>query len=507
MFKNYVEKFNTNDEEHIIQFIPNDKAYEYLMENAPRLECPDKVIEDTFAFRSWTIRKHVKNTNDGFMMTEFLPDVNWSGLHNTINAPFFHHLNEYRWFKNADILLNYVWHFIENKGGNAYKYSTPALTAVYEFLLFTNNENLIKENLDKFEKYFLGWEEKHLTSSGLYWSLDNFDAMEWSISGSTNTDNDYKVVDKWFETLDNSEIKGKALKGLRPTLNAYMYGDAITLSKIFNSVGNEEKANYYREKALKIKKLVDEKLWDGDFYKAIHSEDINDNLSYKDIKPEMNCRELIAYNLWAYCLPDVDKISMFKYLKDENCFKTVTGLTTADKSHPRYLYKFPHECLWNGYVWPYATSQTVNGVISLLNNYKQSVISNKDLYDIIKTYAEMHYIYKDGKKINWIDEEMSPNEHVWTSREILKKLNWSNRKGGYERGKDYNHSTFIDLVMRGLIGVDINAKTLTVNPKIKGIWKWFKVENLTFKKKTYTVYYDEDGTKYNKGVGVIIEEN
>ena len=118
----------------------------------------------------------------------------------------------------------------------------------------------------------------------------------------------------------------------------------------------------------------------------------------------------------------------------------------------------------------------------------------------------MHYIEKDGKTINWIDEVMHPDKLEWTSRTILKNLGWLNNKGGYERGKDYNHSTFIDLVLRGLIGIDVNATTLTVNPRVKGIWKWFKIENLTFKKKTYTVYYDEDGCKFNKGVGVIIEK-
>ena len=178
----------------------------------------------------------------------------------------------------------------------------------------------------------------------------------------------------------------------------------------------------------------------------------------------------------------------------------------AEQSHERFLYPFPHECLWNGYVWPYATSQTINAVIRVLNDYNQSVINSADLYDFIKTYAEMHYIYKDNKKVNWIDEVMSPNERIWTSREILKGLGWLECKGGYERGKDYNHSTFIDLVIRGLIGVDENADTLTVKPRIKGIWKWFKLDNLTFKNKTYTVYYDENGTKYNKGVGVTIEE-
>ena len=46
---------------------------------------------------------------------------------------------------------------------------------------------------------------------------------------------------------------------------------------------------------------------------------------------------------------------------------------------------------------------------------------------------------------------------------------------------------------------------LTVEPRIVGIWRWFKIENLTICRKTYTVYYDEDGSVFGKGAGVIIE--
>ena len=49
----------------------------------------------------------------------------------------------------------------------------------------------------------------------------------------------------------------------------------------------------------------------------------------------------------------------------------------------------------------------------------------------------------------------------WISRTILKRWQkekndqgeeWPINKGGKERGKDYNHSTFCDLIINGLIG-------------------------------------------------------
>jgi hypothetical protein len=49
----------------------------------------------------------------------------------------------------------------------------------------------------------------------------------------------------------------KCVRGLRPTLNSYMFGDAMTLSKIFAEIGNTEKSGHYKSKAEKIKKLMD----------------------------------------------------------------------------------------------------------------------------------------------------------------------------------------------------------------------------------------------------------
>ena len=49
----------------------------------------------------------------------------------------------------------------------------------------------------------------------------------------------------------------------------------------------------------------------------------------------------------------------------------------------------------------------------------------------------------------------------WISRTILERWKkekndkgeeWPMNKGGKERGKDYNHSTFCDLIINGLIG-------------------------------------------------------
>jgi hypothetical protein len=93
----YVDKFNKADNELYKGFISNADAFDFLKNNIPLLDCPDKNIQETYYFRWWTYRKHIKKTKDGFVVTEFLPDVPWAGKDNAISCPAALHFYEGRW--------------------------------------------------------------------------------------------------------------------------------------------------------------------------------------------------------------------------------------------------------------------------------------------------------------------------------------------------------------------------------------------------------------------------
>jgi hypothetical protein len=93
----YVDTFNHHDRVCDGQAISNEAAADWMARNVPLFQCPDKDIEQVYHFRWWTFRKHIRQTPDGFVITEFLPDVRWSGKHNTISCPAGHHFREGRW--------------------------------------------------------------------------------------------------------------------------------------------------------------------------------------------------------------------------------------------------------------------------------------------------------------------------------------------------------------------------------------------------------------------------
>lgn len=490
LLKGYIEKFNANDFENYTPQIENEQAYDFLADRIPFLHCPDQAIEETYYFRFWTLRKHIKKLESGkYVFSEFFEPVPWGGQNNTIVAAVGHHISEARWLADGGKYIeDYALHFLENGNKRAFQYSSWLVTALYEYCRLKGDFSFMLEHFDLLEWYFNGWEseKKQLTSDGLYWIIDNFDAMEFSISGRP--------------------IGGERQPGLRPLLNSYMYSAALILSELSNLKGFDEKADEYAKKAEKLRTLIEERLWDGEFYKSVHADDIESVHSYKDIAPDQNARELLGYVPFIFGLGDKEKaLKSFPLLTDESVFLAKTGLTTADKSHPRYLYSANHECLWNGYIWPFATSQTLDACISVMNKYGNDIISNEDFTMLLSQYANMHYmINEDGKRVNWIDEMMHPDKLVWETREWLYSDKYNPGKGGKDRGKDYNHSTFCDIVIKGLVGVDEENGKLILRPHIPSDWNYLKLENLTFRGKKYDITYDKNGDLYGvKGWNIV----
>ena len=53
LISEYVTEFNATDEELYIQDFPNSAAEQFLKDNVPVFECPDKELEKTYYFRWW----------------------------------------------------------------------------------------------------------------------------------------------------------------------------------------------------------------------------------------------------------------------------------------------------------------------------------------------------------------------------------------------------------------------------------------------------------------------
>jgi hypothetical protein len=167
-------------------------------------------------------------------------------------------------------------------------------------------------------------------------------------------------------------------------------------------------------------------------------------------------------------------------------------------------------CQWDGAVWPFATSIVLGGLANLLRRYNQNVIGRADYYDILRTYARsQHRVLPSGEEIPWICEDLHPDSGIWLARELILQ---GYLPGGTDmnhaliRGKDYNHSTFCDLVISGLVGLQLAADgTIDVDPLVpEDKWEWFCLDQVGFAGHSLCVRYDRTGSRYGGRPGLSV---
>jgi len=467
-FRHYVEQFNADDTEYFPPSIPNAQAWDFLDGNIPLLECPDRDIEEIYYFRWWTYRKHIKKTPDGYVIDEFRPKVSWGGKYNTISCAAGHHIYEGRWLHEPQIMDDYERFWVRG-GGDARKYSFWLADSYYARYLVQPDKGFITGLLDDLVANYVSWQKSHQLDNGMFWQYDVADGMEESICGSRHN------------------------KNIRPTINSYMYGDSVAISKIAEMAGRKGLAEEYRQKALKLKALVQENLWDDQakFFKVLLDDG---NLC--------TAREAIGYIPWYFNLPDAGYEQAWKQLMDPQGFYAPYGPTTAEQRHPGFRLAYVgDDCQWNGPSWPYSTTQVLTALANVLNNYKQDYVGKADYFKTLKIYtASQHLLLDDGSVVPWIDEDLDPYTGQWIAR--LRKLQSASFQKRY-RGKDYNHSGYCDLIISGLIGLRARAdEVIEVNPLLpQDTWDWFCLDNVLYHGRIITIVWDKTGRKYGKGPG------
>ncbi|HRG83483.1 MAG TPA: glycoside hydrolase, partial [Chitinophagaceae bacterium] len=335
-------------------------------------------------------------------------------------------------------------------------YSGWVEDAVFNRYLVNGDKKFVLDLLPDMKVNYAAWESEKKRADGLFWQYDVRDAMEETISG------------------------GRKEKNPRPSINSYMYGNAMALSQLsqLNQYADNPETLLYWLKADSIRKAVESKLWNSqhDFFEVRKEQ--GDTLAA--------VREEIGFIPWYFNLPDTGYNVAWKWLMDKKCFNAPFGITTADRSHPAFRTHGCCNCEWDGAVWPFATSQTLTALANLLNKSQQSYISNTDYFDQLETYVESQY-YR-GRP--YIGEYLDEKTGYWL-------------KGDEERSRYYNHSTFNDLIITGLVGLrPASGNTIVINPLLPdNKWDWFCLDNVLYHGKIITIIWDKTGTRYKKGKG------
>jgi hypothetical protein len=149
-------------------------------------------------------------------------------------------------------------------------------------------------------------------------------------------------------------------------------------------------------------------------------------------------------------------------------------------------------CRWDGPSWPYATSMELTGVANLLHDYPaQSYITAADYRKLLSDFATLQH--KDGQP--YIAETADGDTGKWIY-------------DGFNFSENYNHSSFNDLVLTGLLGIRPQSNdTLVLDPLVSPDWDYFALEDLPYHGHLMTILWDRNGTHYGHGSGLQVFED
>jgi hypothetical protein len=450
-FSNYVAHFNAMEDENVTNFISNANSWKWLRKEIPFFECPDREVDEMYYFRWWSFRKHIEQTNGGFVFTEFLTRPQ------PISSALGFHIAEGRWLRDQNYLGDYIRYWLRDATGRSqlHKYSQWLAAALWQRYLATGDKKFLVPLLNDLVADYRQWEGEKQLPNGMFWQFDVRDAMEESISGS------------------------RTEKNTRPTINSYMFGNAQAIAQIARLAGDKRLADEFDAKAARLKKLVETNLWNGDakFFEVVHT---NGNFA--------GVREEIGFIPWMFELPDdnPDFNSAWTQLNDKKGFSAPFGITTAERRSPFFRTHGYGHCEWDGAVWPFATSQTLYALANVLRDYKQTVVTKENYFDAFLTYV--HSQHAEGRPYigEYLDETTGQ---------------WINGKG--DRSRFYNHSTFADLVITGVVGLRPRADDVVeVSPLLPDdAWDYFCLDGVAYHGRTLTILYDKTGGRYHKGQG------
>ncbi|HTY89189.1 MAG TPA: glycosyl hydrolase family 65 protein [Candidatus Acidoferrum sp.] len=453
-FAHYVQYFNTMEDENVTNFISNANSWDWLQREIPLFECPDRQVEEMYYFRWWSFRKHLERTPDGFVFTEFLTRPL------PVSSALGHQIREARWLHDQKYLDDDARYWLRSPFNRQqlHKYSNWLQDALYQRYLVTDDKDFLVSLLGDLTRDYAEWEQERLATNGLFWQYDVRDAMEESISGSRTNQH------------------------FRPSINSYMFGNARALAAIARLAGNKPAAVEFDLKAARLKRLVQEKLWNPE---AKFFEVLRDDGRFADV------REETGFIPWMFELPEPGKgyEAAWSQFTEPRGFAAPCGITTAERRHPQFRSHGYGHCEWDGAVWPFATSQTLTALANVLHDYPQNWVTPRDYYDAFLTYVRSQHA--DGKPFigEYLDEITGQ---------------WINGKGG--RSRFYNHSTFADLLITGVVGLCPRADNqVDVRPLLpEGTWDWFCLDGLKYHGRLLTVIWDKDGQRYGRGRGLMV---
>jgi hypothetical protein len=463
----------------------------WYLRNIPFFEIDDRRIQQIYYYRWKVFRSHVREIGaEGTTVLEFLDNVPWARQPFTdLNDSAAFHIAEGRWLRDPRIVENLIDHLYSG-GANDRHFSESIAAATQAFTRVTGDPSPGLRHLQQMQRIFDQWNDHLDASRGLYWVEPLLDATEYTIA-SIDASGAGFMASPSTDQNHNGFTGGWAF---RPSINSYQYANALAIAHFAELAGNTAMAADFMQRAATIQAAVLEQLWNPSLRHFVDR--YQRSSQFVQAGDFIRGRELVGYTPWLVELPPGTGAyaDAWVHLLDPHEFAGPHGLRTVEPAYPRYLQQYRYdkesgnpECQWNGPSWPFQTSQVLTAMANVLDDYSQIVVTGADYLRLLRQFTQQH-VGASGQPD--IEEDYDPD----TGRPIV----------GLARSHHYFHSTYVDLIIGGLIGVRPRSDdVLEIAPLGQDV-RYFALQRLMIHGHNVGIYYDASGERYGIGRGMSV---
>ncbi len=256
----------------------------------------------------------------------------------------------------------------------------------------------------------------------------------------------------------------------------YLYGNAVAVSEAYAHLGLPDEAQRFAAIADRIRTACIDKLWDPSdrFLYATHET----NHAVAKTKEVVGFYPL-AFDLFPMEAPYTQSLA---YLIDPAHFWTPYPPATVSRECPAFTTKIAtwpapggrtHGCMWNGPSWPHATSVVLDALGAAVKDEQQRVVTPDHFWDMFERYTHLQF----------------EGDHL--DRPYLTEYyDSASGEGDPDGCPDYFHSTYNDLLIKHLVGLQpANSDTVALRP-IPGPVSWFALRGLHYRGHDLDIVYN-----------------
>lgn len=441
----------------------NDIAFQGWYErNVPELTCSDSLLEKLYYYRWYVVYKNIITPGvDCFQQECIYEGKDQFAQICTGSAAM--QMRDARWMKHGKLALSQLNTLIKSQiqdGIDAGRFRDMYLNDI-PFTAWETARIMGREDVfsDVFEplKRFVDWE-----TSELFVNDESFLPI---VTGSWRTAAEYQpsffefTNPPWDHTQSNPFGNEHKTAVHRVEEAVYTYQNLYAIAEMAKAIGAGDLSDQYARRANVVIQNIIRFMWDEPtkFFYDLHPDDRRKALQSKNFAGFLPARCGIA---------DEYGDEMFAHLMVE--FDVPYPIPTAATDSPAFTpdntwrvgpnasneAPFHYDCCWNGPTWNFANSLVLDALGSYIQRSGSQLLNG----------TFVHLFQK------WC-EEQNPNENA-----IPNSCEHYNPYTGkpLRDVKDYFHSSFIDIVIKYVVGImDVNGDSVVLNPLDIGVKKLF----------------------------------